>query len=692
MIILLFGFIIFITYLFLFIKKKLYIKKKLVILNIFLVSIFLEVFIFNYNTFKTLNYKPYKVDKYNVTNAEKKSSNNYLCNDDTYFIEIENLNINIKNVYFNITNDKRDSFYISTYFTDEANKLYERTNSRQVHNKIKNSTVLNYHFSGKSNKIKFEITCEKGDNIDIEDIIINYKIPFDFSLIRFVITFLFLIFIYIFRFNSKIYKLKINNFKFSKLVFISIVLINVLLYVTFSYKNLLSINTSEFNLYNRLTDSILSGKPYIVDSQNSESILSELKNPYDKNYRDYIFEKNGKNYLWDTAFYNGHYYCYFGVAPVVLFYIPLKLLFNINLSTSFLVSILSIAMIILISILFNQIVKKYFKNTSLGVFILLLIALMNCTGSLYFLRFTHIYSVPILSGLVFVFLGLNIWISVLKSNKFINLKFFFGSLCMAIVAGCRPQLLLGSLFIIPIFILYFKESKLANKKIYIKNVVNILLPYIIVASFLMYYNYIRFNSPFDFGANYNLTTNDMTKRGFVLERIPLGIYMYIFAPLNISSVFPYISEITFNNNYLGVTIYEPMYGGLLFSSIMTVFNLLVLKLKKYKNNKIIFVTCLLCIFSGLLIVIADTEMAGILARYTNDFSWLFIFSSALIILSLEERLKGKKKVLFHNILFILLLLTFLYQFFYFYVSILDKFKNNNLYFWLKSYYMFQFWL
>ena len=55
-----------------------------------------------------------------------------------------------------------------------------------------------------------------------------------------------------------------------------------------------------------------------------------------------------------------------------------------------------------------------------------------------------------------------------------------------------------------------------------------LIPFIIVGLGLMYYNYIRFDSPFDFGANYNLTTNDMTLRGFNIDRIFLGIYYMLF--------------------------------------------------------------------------------------------------------------------------------------------------------------------
>ena len=115
----------------------------------------------------------------------------------------------------------------------------------------------------------------------------------------------------------------------------------------------------------------------------------------------------------------------------------------------------------------------------------------------------------------------------------VNLKLvFLGSLSMALVAGCRPQLLLTSLFCVPIFKDYLKEKEL------LKKLMVFAIPFALVGLSLMYYNYIRFSSPFDFGANYNLTTNDMTLRGFNIDRVFLGIYYMLFK--NIKIILTYI--------------------------------------------------------------------------------------------------------------------------------------------------------
>ena len=56
--------------------------------------------------------------------------------------------------------------------------------------------------------------------------------------------------------------------------------------------------------------------------------LIDMEDPYDHTERMNVC--NGDNEaLWDTAYYNRHYYVYFGVGPVIVYYLP-----NIFSSTS----------------------------------------------------------------------------------------------------------------------------------------------------------------------------------------------------------------------------------------------------------------------------------------------------------------------------------------------------------------------
>ncbi len=78
---------------------------------------------------------------------------------------------------------------------------------------------------------------------------------------------------------------------------------------------------------------------------------------------------------------------------------------------------------------------------------------------------------------------------------------------------------------LPLFWEEIKEKRFLK----LRTIFGFILPYLIVAAGLMYYNYARFGSPFDFGANYNLTTNDMTARGMELGRTGLGCLLIYFS-------------------------------------------------------------------------------------------------------------------------------------------------------------------
>ncbi len=657
------------------------------ILNI---SILLELTIFNYRSYISISYNSKNMQQLDIkTNLEETNEKGIykVVNESTY-IEILNLNKHVSNFYLDIIDLDLSSYRITPSYTDNSSELYQQLESREVHNKINRSKILNFNLNGKSKKMKFNFTFPMNNKIKINDIILNYKIPVELNVIRLLIVFSIISFIYFFRIKSNLYKIK--YIKYKNQILISLILLIIISFSLISTYSIGYYNKNERNIYNNLADSLLEGKTYFKDDNDSEKLLNTLKNPYDTKKRDKVFKEKNQNYLWDCAFYKGHYYSYFGVVPTIMFYIPYKIVTGLDLQTPFIVFIITLVSAILLIILLQQIVSKYFKNLSIGIYLLLSFVLIYCTGLLYFLKMSHHYSLPIVSGLMFTYLGLNFFVSALDSNKNTNCKFVLGSLSLALVAGCRPQLLLGSILIVPILVLYCKENKLTTKEI-IKKAICIIIPYVLVAILMMYYNYIRFSSPFDFGANYNLTTNDMTHRGFVFDRIPLGLVMYLFNPINIENVFPYIVATELKTNYLGLTIYEPMYGGVFFSVIITSINLLIFKLKKYINNKLIYRTCISCIICSLIIIIADTEMAGILARYVTDFSWLLVFSSVLIILSLTKNKKLDQNLLIKVVL-ILVSISIIYQSFYYFVSIIDKFKYNNLRFWLEFYYAFQFWI
>ena len=68
--------------------------------------------------------------------------------------------------------------------------------------------------------------------------------------------------------------------------------------------------------------------------------------------------------------------------------------------------------------------------------------------------------------------------------------------------------------------------------------------------------------------------------------------------------------------------------------------MLYLKLKKELKAKGLFMFCVLSAIFSVVIIIADTQMAGVLARYYSDFSWLLYLPAIIITLTIFEKLSG----------------------------------------------------
>lgn len=245
---------------------------------------------------------------------------------------------------------------------------------------------------------------------------------------------------------------------------------------------------------------------------------------------------------------------------------------------------------------------------------------------------------------------------------------------MAFVAACRPQLILGSFLA---FLFFLPELKNLREKQNQKYLMVALLPYVIIAAGLMFYNWTRFDSPFDFGSSYNLTTNDMTRRGFVFDRFFIGIFTYLFQFPNIQSVFPYLQYVEFNTNYIGELTRESMTGGLLSCNPILYFSILLPNLKRIKKHKIL-INYLTFLILGILVMFIDIQCAGLLQRYISDFAIFIFIGTTLILFSLYIQMKDKevRKIFIYTVLF-LCLIGILYNLSLFFLPDSDNIALTN---------------
>ena len=276
------------------------------------------------------------------------------------------------------------------------------------------------------------------------------------------------------------------------------------------------------------------------------------------------------------------------------------------------------------------------------MYLLLQIPLVMCCGILYLLKFPTFYSLPISMGLAFSVWGLYLWMRGRAAKRPCG-WYLGGSLCMALVVGCRPQLIVLSLVAFPLFWRkYITKRTILTRKGAIEFAC-LMAPYIVVAAGLMLYNHARFGSFTDFGANYNLTVNDMTKRGWNIGRLAPALFAYFLQPPSMTGVFPFVQPAPFETTYLGQTIKEITFGGVLAClPILWIlpFSRRILALRfKTRSTRTIAGVIIALLFGGVLVALMDAQMAGILQRYYADFSFMFLAASVLLAFVVNENLR-----------------------------------------------------
>ena len=676
-------------------NKKKILKYIMPFLIIFFVTIILEVFIFNFRSILSLNSIEEQIDDLDFGEGiVRLEDNKYaIINYDKAYLELKNINKDVSSLKldFQILN-KDDYIKYNLEITDAGNEYYYNTPSRYIYDLIQKSKVVNINASGDVSNIKINLNKKENQDIQfkINGIYINSKTPFNFSITRIILAFFIFSAFWLYRSESEFYDIKFDfKSKKQKIFFICLIILQstVMIYYVNSnkvFKDALEKNEYSNQLeYQDLARALYKGQLYL-DVKPSDK-LKDMKNPYDFTARN----KKCVDYEWDKSYYNGKYYVYFGVVPVILTYLPYYAITGTDLSNITLVTCVLIISMIGVFLFLKELVKKYFPNTKLLIFTILLIWIINCSGFLSIAGYPSLYNVPVLFSLMFTYYGLYFWMSSIEENRINRVKVTLGSLCMALIAGCRPQFILGSFFSIPIFWNYFIKNK--NK---VKNILSFTIPYIIIAILLMIYNKLRFDSVFDFGSNYNITTNDMTKRGFNIDRIGLGIFTYLFQLPNIIATFPFLVSSQVSTNYIGTTIYELEFGGLISTNLLLLLNIFIYKFKNIISPKLYFCS-LFCILCAIVIVIVDTNMAGILTRYKSDFAWLLFISTIIIVFSIFEKntLDKRKMNFLSQLMFIVIFLSLVYQFLYMFD---DQFLHNliksnpGMYF--KWNYLLQWWL
>lgn len=603
------------------------------------VCLFCEIFLFNFEYFRSAAYEP--ITSYRVTCSENVEQNggSFALRDPESFIEINNIIGEVENIYIKTNTSKH---LIRFFAADSANENRYYAGDRTISRYSEQASYIKTNFTGKATQIRLYIPDISNRIVTLSDIKLNVRRPMFFSFLRPAICLFFLCFIYYLIIRKNLWKQLFHpKNKTQNTVTVTVALTLAVLFFAIPFMNpgFISPPWAHHYQYNELADAFLKGQLHL-DKEVPE-ILQEMDNPYDRNARREVFSSAGLSEPWDTAYFGGKYYVYFGVLPVFLFYLPAKLL-GFDFPNFMAVVIFSWVLIAGVFLLYRQLMKMYFKRIPYLLYLTLSVTTVITGGVIYIIKRPDFYSIPIIGALAFTVMGIYFWLAGAEKDKLSVSKMFIGSVFMASVIALRPNLVFFSCIA---FLIYWDSvfthrellsihSRVSNEKYRgIKNTVLFCAPYIVIGGLVMIYNFLRFNSPFDFGAAYNLTTSDMTQRGYAIDRLGLGVFEYLISPPVISATFPYLTSSLPSTSYIGFTSSEGMFGGIFatYPVLWSIFAMHKTRTQKpFKYVVFLFIT-------SFIICLLDIQAGGILPRYICDFAVFFVMAAVIVLFMLYEQ-------------------------------------------------------
>lgn len=372
--------------------------------------------------------------------------------------------------------------------------------------------------------------------------------------------------------------------------------------------------------YMMQTDAFAKGR-ISLDIDADES-LTALENPYDNGSRQ------GASYKWDFAFYNGKYYSYFGVVPVVLVLLPIRLLTGKFLSSYIFAFLLGVGAVVSLSKLYSIVVRRYISAINTFAYGAGLVSVLFGSSLAFLSARSWFYEIPYSSGLLLLFCSLIALISSAEKKQNRALKLIFSGLMFALSVGCRPVFLLGAVVMLPICIEILRDCN--NLKSKLTSLVCFIVPAFLIGCMLGIYNYVRFDSFTQFGASYQLTVSDVRYNS--LKNIPIvaeSVGRYLFQMPVIDGIFPFVHLSSSNFAVMSQQMYDHAVVGLFCYPVVWALVFLPLAFKGKKEDRRLFNLILACLIYIIAAIIIIGATAGVFERYVIDFQWLAIFASVL---------------------------------------------------------------
>ncbi len=427
-----------------------------------------------------------------------------------------------------------------------------------------------------------------------------------------------------------------------------------------SYPSLEEIRSSDMvvDAYMQQLDAFEKGQLSLDLDVNPE--LTNLSNPYDKGERD----KNQISYHFDRAFYNGKYYSYFGLAPLFMVYYPIYWLTGMLPTTAFAGTLLAGFAILCIFAAIQGLRRLYAPRVNLLLYLVGEIAVLG--GSFLWLlqaSASSFYYLPLLAsfGWLAAFAAFACYGTLAEKQGRRILLFALCGWSVVMLVLSRPNaVLLAIAFVAPLFLQILFDKKRPAKQRFLESALPFLIPVLIGAVGIMYYNAVRFDSPFEFGTAYQLTESDIRYNSVTLNlhHFASMLYHYFGEPFVYSEFFPFLRFTTEKCVDFGNYLYQEYSVGLLQMPLsFGIFLLLPLLSSKAADKKLLLKkqTGVLILLAALALGYLDFLLGGIHIRYVCDLTLALSLLAFFLVLG-QIHFDGTRsaRILYVIVLFLLL--------------------------------------
>lgn len=655
-----------------------------------IVVIALELTVFNISSYRLVGddytEKTLDIKSAQVYNGERLENGGVLIPADTVvYIEWKELDQKIGTVQADLDIPNFADATVKINATDDTTSRYRYfVAEKKISPFDRRSSFVILRMSGEVHDMFLSVTLPEGTSGVLESVKINSPVPFRFSIVRSTILLFVGLFAWLFIAyrpmklpcleNRRVLTLTVCG---TTLICLLVALFMTVIYSTYYSNGLLSELrlTTGNQLTKELVDAFDHGQASLLTKPSKE--LLEMENPYDWYARDEL----GVEYLWDHCLYKGEYYSYYGIAPVLLLFLPYHLLTGYYFSSIIAVFIFGALGIIFLSLTYLEFIRRYFMKLPLRLALFGLLTLQMSSGIWFCFCAMNFYEIAQSSGFCFVTIGAYFLLTsnVIGGGRISCLKTAAAAICLSLAVLCRPTTALYCLVSLVFFAFGFcrllKDYKAKKAICEVSNIsytekdisdsqgtvienmplrkrnialylLSFIIPFALIGSVQMIYNYIRFDSFFDFGIQYSLTINDFTRSQFYARFVSIGIYNYLLNPPIIAPEFPYVSS-SFNalnsggyyfvaNNYAVGLVWRaiPVLGLLLAPKALKL-------LPKKARLKPVLIFGTLSVLAPFAVLFSIWE-SGYGVRYSVDFCWEMLIGALAVLFYLYCKTNNDK--------------------------------------------------